>query len=173
MTIKNQDLSSRVDCLNRRLSSIEKRLEETQKQIETKLRTLQGTLLRIKNGEKVSDDFVLNSRSYQDLPPEKAFEIYQKMDRDFLLLDVSSAAFHPEEELPEAVKIPLEQLGIRYNEINNKATSIMVISEKGVRSIIACELLASRGYCNLNNVSGGYKFWPPNRNKLPLNARSA
>ena len=42
----------------------------------------------------------------------------------------------------------------------NHSQSIFVISEKGVRSILACKILNRFGFYNLSNISGGHKFWP-------------
>lgn len=123
-------------------------------------KALQAQMVRIKNGERLPDDFVLNRRTYNDLSPERAMRLYEQKERDFVLLDVSSKSYRPEKELPEALKIPLEELGIRYKELVNKAVSVLIISEDGTRSILACEILNNRGYYNLNNISGGYKFWP-------------
>jgi rhodanese-related sulfurtransferase len=36
----------------------------------------------------------------------------------------------------------------------------MIISENGLRSIQACELLIKKGFFNINNISGGHEFWP-------------
>ena len=68
--------------------------------------------------------------------------------------------YSPIEELPEAMHIPLEELNIRFTEISNKSTPVYIISENGVKSILACEILNECGYYNVNNISGGYKFWP-------------
>ena len=55
---------------------------------------------------------------------------------------------------------PLEELNMRYAEIPNRTTPILVISEVGLRSIKASELLVKKGFYNVNNVSGGYRYWP-------------
>ncbi len=79
---------------------------------------------------------------------------------DFIILDVTKADYSPAARLKGIIKIPLEELASRYAEIQNKTTPILIISECGLRSIKACELLVKKGFFNVNNISGGYKFWP-------------
>ena len=43
----------------------------------------------------------------------------------------------------------------------------MIISENGLRSIQACEMLVKKGFFNINNISGGYEFWPGNEKNKP------
>lgn len=149
-----------LNQIEERLVGLEQRLDCMDCDIQSAFKTLQSHLVRVKNGEKLSDDFVLSRRPYNDLSPEKAYKLYQDKDRDFILIDVSVKSYSPPKELPEALKIPLEELSVRHNEIVNKAASVFVISEDGIRSILACEILNRRGYFNVNNISGGYKFWP-------------
>jgi rhodanese-related sulfurtransferase len=116
--------------------------------------------MRVKNKEELSDDYLLKGLSYLDLSPEKAFELYNNVDNDFILLDVSRVVFQPFKDLPEAKKIPLEDLVMSTHLLQGRGKSIYIISECGVRSIMACKVLNNLGYYNLNNISGGYKFWP-------------
>lgn len=143
-----------------RLDEMEKRLNRLEKSTDDELQVQKCQLMRIKNGDWLSDDYVLNGRSYSDLSPESAWDIYNQKDADFLLLDVSQKSFYPLEELPEALNIPLEELNLRVRELVNKATRVIIISEDGTRSILACEMLNRHGFFNVSNVSGGYKFWP-------------
>lgn len=143
-----------------RLDELEKRMNRLEKESSDEFEIQKCQIMRLKNGDFVSDDYILNGRSYNDLSPEKSWELYNKKDLDFILLDVSQKSFHPLEELPEAINIPLEELNLRARELVNKATRIFVISENGTRSILACEMLNKHGYFNVNNISGGYKFWP-------------
>jgi rhodanese-related sulfurtransferase len=146
------------------MSSQIRDLQEQIHELNSKLETFQeiksAHIMRVKNGESLSDDYILNSRSYNDMSPESAHEYYQQKDTHFILLDVSSESFSPPEELPEATKIPIDELSFRYREIVSKTTQILIISEDGVSSIRACEFLNEMGFYNVNNISGGYKYWP-------------
>ncbi len=149
-----------LNLINSRLSNIEKQLTHMDEKIDLSVSIQRNHLIRIKNGEDISDEVLLTGRPYNDLTPEKAYELYKKMDIDFILLDVTREDYEVERVLPEAIKIPLESLPERYSELINHTTPILVMSEEGVRSIQACELLIKKGYFNVNNISGGYKFWP-------------
>ncbi len=149
-----------LNLINSRLSHIEKKLNYMEEKLDLSLSIQRNHLIRIKNHEDISDDVILTGRPYNDLSPEKAYQIYQNPDLDYFLLDVSREEYKPERNLKEAIKIPLEELEERCFELVNHTTPILVISEQGVRSIQACELLIKKGYFNINNVSGGYKFWP-------------
>lgn len=149
-----------LNLINDRLSNIEKKLSQMDEKTELSLAIQRNHLIRIKNGEKLTDEVILTGRPYNDLSPEKAYEIYQKEDLDFILLDVTKKDYQPERELAEAIKVPLEQLNEYYTDIANHTTPVLVISEEGIRSIQACELLIKKGYFNVNNVSGGYRYWP-------------
>jgi rhodanese-related sulfurtransferase len=175
MSNKLQDnIFHKLNKVMDRLDSIEKRIDELEDKLDTSLAVQRCHIMRIKNGEELADEYVLNGHGYNDVDPEMAWKIYQQKDYDYILLDVSAKDYTPERELPEATKIPLEELNIRYREIVNKATTVLVISEDGTRSIAACEILNDKGYYNVNNVSGGYKFWPGFRLKeVPLDEQES
>jgi len=159
-----------IKKLKSRISQLEQQVEN----LNTKLDQFQNLekihILRVKNNEEISDDFIIKGAYYHDLSPEKAFEIYNNKDKDFILLDVSQEEYEPIADFPEVTRIPLEQLLFRAHELPNKATSILVISENGLRSIRACHLLHQMGYYNINNISGGYKYWPGFNNLKSLQA---
>jgi rhodanese-related sulfurtransferase len=149
---KFNEMSDQIRNLQEQIYTLNQKLEVFQSISSTQL-------MRVKNGESLSDDYILNARSYNDMSPESALEYYNQNDTQFILLDVSSKDFTPSEDLPEALKIPIDDLNFRYNEITSRKTQILVISEDGVSSIRACEFLNEMGFFNINNVSGGYKYW--------------
>ncbi len=149
-----------LNLINNRLSNIESNLNRIEEKVDLSLAIQRNHLLRIKNGEELSDEMVLLGKPYNDLTPEKAHKIYRNPDIDFMILDVTAKNYAPVRPLDSTVKIPIQELEGRINEIKSKTTPILVISEDGVNSINACEMLVKRGFFNVNNVSGGYKFWP-------------
>ena len=151
-----------------KIESLETRIRDLEAQLEHSLRLIRTHMVRIKNNEVLSDSYIFNGMGYQDLSPEKAYKLYQKKDYDFILLDVSKKDFVSSHHFPEAKKIPLEELVIRHTEIVNKMVPIFIISEDGTRSIQACHLLNHFGHYNVNNISGGYLYWPANaKNSIP------
>lgn len=146
--------------INNRLTNIEGNLVRLEEKLDLSLAIQRNHLIRVKNGEQLTDDMILLGRPYNDLTPDKAYSIYKNNDIDYMVLDVSQKTYQAPGKLDSTVKIPFEELEERCSEITSKTTPILVISEDGVTSILACELLVKRGYFNINNVSGGFKFWP-------------
>lgn len=159
-----------LDSINNRLTNIEKNISRIDEKLDFSITLQRNHLIRIKNNQEIDDSMILLGKPYNDLPPQRAFQIYNDKDMDFLVLDCSSASHPQEERLPDSINIPLEELPTRYVEITSKTTPILVISERGVRSIQACEILVKKGYFNLNNISGGHEFWPGRARKKPLSS---
>jgi rhodanese-related sulfurtransferase len=149
-----------LEFMNNRLSNIEKNINRIDEKLEFSLSLQRNHLIRVKNGEYIDDSNILMGRPYNDLSPQKAVSIYNNPDLDYIILDVSKAEYTAPLKLDGAIKIPLEELNTRYAEIQSKTTPILVFSEQGLRSIQACEILIKKGLFNLNNVSGGFRFWP-------------
>ena len=148
-----------LEFINSRLNNIEKGITRMDEKLDFSLALQRNHLVRIKNGEEIDDSMILLGRPYNDLTPQKAWGIYNNSNIDFLILDVSQKNFQGE-RLKDAIKIPLEELHIRFVEIPSKTIPIMIISENGLRSIQGCEQLVKKGFFNINNISGGYEFWP-------------
>jgi len=149
-----------LEFMNNRLTNIEKRLTNLDEKVEFSLALQRNHLIRIKNNENIDDNIILYGNPYNDLSPQQAYHIISDPDRDFILLDVSKPEFKKPFRFEATIEIPLEQLKREYVELESKTLPILVISEKGLRSIQACELLIRRGYYNVNNISGGYAYYP-------------
>lgn len=159
-----------LELINNRLTNIEKNISRLDEKMDYSITLQRNHLIRIKNGQDIDDSMILMGRPYNDLPPQRAFQIYNDNDMDFLLLDVSRSEFPQDERLPGSIQIPLEELDSRYSEIISKTTPVLIISEQGLRSIQACELLVKKGFFNLNNISGGHEFWPGKRGKRKISS---
>lgn len=148
----SKDTEERITELEKVVNILQLKLHSLEKQ-------QRSHIIRLNNGEILSNDSITRDAKYQDLSPEQAFEFYNSKDKNFLLLDVSDESFQPIADFPESVHIPYEHLSYKLGKLPNKSASILVISEDGLNSIKACEFLYRAGYYNLNNVSGGYKYW--------------
>ena len=73
------------------------------------------------------------------------------------LLDVRHQEEWDAGHAPDAVLVPLDQLGYRYTEISADQP-VVVICRSGARSAKAAEALAGAGY-NAVNLAGGMKAW--------------
>ena len=159
-----------LEMINNRLSNIEKNISRIDEKIDYSITLQRNHLIRIKNGQDIDDSMILMGRPYNDLPPQRAFQITMDNDMDFMLLDVSRSEFPQDERIEGSISIPLEELESRHIEIISKTTPILVISEQGLRSSQACELLVKKGFFNLNNVSGGHEFWPGKRGQRKISS---
>lgn len=159
MAIKLRNVFTQLKVFEDQIGLMEHKILELEMKIESLIKIERNHLIRVKNHEEVSDEFLSGGKKYQDLTPEKAWKLYCKKDFDFILLDVSSLDFRPERKLPEAQHIPWEIFKDHFFEIDSKTTPILIISEDGTKSILACEFLVKCGYYNCNNISGGYKHW--------------
>ncbi len=153
-----------LNLMTARLDHLEESLVRLEEKTDYAVSVMRSQLIRIKNGDSLSDDTVWAGQPYADLSPEKASHIYQNDDLDFLILDVCQEGYERPIELEGVIQIPLEELRLRLDEIKSQTIPIMVISEEGTRSIRAAECLIQHGFYNISNVSGGYKYWPKNLN---------
>lgn len=159
MKNRPNNIFSQLQLFEKEIARLEGRILELETNIHKLLEIERNHLIRIKNKEEVSDDFVQNGRTYLDLSPEKAWRLYRNPDFDFILIDVTSKDYEGHNRLPEAIHIPWEDFPERFIEINSRTTPLLIISEDGTHSVLACEFLVKRGFYNCNNVSGGYKYW--------------
>jgi len=146
--------------LKRQIKDLQEFVYKLEENFEKALELERFHLLRVKNNEQISDDFILKQQTYRDLNPESAYELYNDKDANFIFLDVSMNGFTPFQTIPEAIHIPLEEIESNLNQIKGRGKKVFIISEDGTRSILACKVLNKLGYYNLNNISGGYKYWP-------------
>ena len=148
-----------LEFINSRLNNIEKNIGRIDEKLDFSITLQRNHLVRVKNGEEIDDNMILMGRPYNDISPQKAWSIYNNPNVDFIVLDVTNKSFTGT-RLEEALHIPLEELHIRFVEIPSKTIPMLIISENGLRSIQACEMFVKKGFFNINNVSGGYEFWP-------------
>lgn len=159
MAKKFNNIFAQLQDFEKEIARMEARILELETRMEQMIQIERNHLIRVKNREEVSDEFILNGRRYQDLSPEKAWKLYCDKDYDFILIDVSAKDYTPQRKIPEAIHIPWEEFSEKFMEISSKTTPIMIISEDGTRSVLACEFMVKRGFFNCNNVSGGYRHW--------------
>jgi rhodanese-related sulfurtransferase len=159
MKNKVSNVFGQLQAFEQEIGRLEGRILELEQRLENLIQVERNHLIRVKNHEEISDDFIYNGRKYLDLSPDKAWKMYQNQDADFIIIDVSAEDYEPQERLAGAIHMPWEDFTERFLEVTNQTTPLLIISEDGTNSVLACEFLAKRGYYNCNNVSGGYKHW--------------
>lgn len=151
-----------LEFINSRLNNIEKNINRIDEKLDFAITLQRNHLVRVKNGEEIDDNMILMGRPYNDLSPQRAWNIFNNPNIDFIIVDVSQKNYQVE-RLEGSLHIPLEELNVRFVEIPSKTVPVMLISENGLRSIQACELLVKKGFFNIDNISGGHQFWPGNK----------
>ena len=159
MNNKISNVFGQLQAFEQEIGRLEGRILELEQRLETLVSIQRNHLIRVKNNEELSDDFIYSGRQYLDLSPDKAWKFYQNKNADFIVIDVSADDYHPQKRLEGALHIPWDEFQERFLEVTNQTTPLIIISEDGTNSVLACEFLIKRGYYNCNNVSGGYKHW--------------
>jgi len=86
---------------------------------------------------------------------EEAWEIMQKTEEEYVILDVRSDKEYFNGHIEGAIPIPVEELSERIEEeIPYDDMLIFVYSNEGISSGIADELLSEMGYTNVKDFGG-------------------
>jgi rhodanese-related sulfurtransferase len=75
-----------------------------------------------------------------------------------VLLDVRSPSEYRAYHIPGAVHIPLDQLALRYGELD-AALPMVVVCEHGIRSAIAVHFLLQTGFACCATMRHGMSAW--------------
>lgn len=167
------DFLKKIDVLVNKIGSLETKLCRIEEKVDLSVSIQRNHLIRVMKKEPINDEMILYGKPYNDLSPEEAYRFYQEDKEDFIIIDVTANDGKTNRPIENAVKIPLEELSTRSSEIKSKVIPILVISERGVRSILACELLVKKGFFNVNNISGGHLYWPGHKENKANNPESA
>jgi rhodanese-related sulfurtransferase len=76
----------------------------------------------------------------------------------FTIIDVREADEVAEGMIPGAIHIPLGEISLRYNEIQ-QTDDIILVCRSGKRSQKAYEFLQAQGFKHLFNMDGGMLQW--------------
>lgn len=79
-------------------------------------------------------------------------------NKSVVILDVRTPGEYADGHIPNTILIPLDQLSERLNEVP-KEKKVYVICRSGNRSSQAVNLLQSKGFTNVCNVTGGMMQW--------------
>ncbi len=61
--------------------------------------------------------------------------------------------------IPGAVRIPVDDLPMRFAELGRKSTPTLVYCAMGVRSAAACQFVSEQGFDALHNLEAGMSSW--------------
>ncbi len=77
---------------------------------------------------------------------------------DVVFLDVRTRGEYAHRRIAQALNIPLDELLLRYNELDAEK-EIIVLCEHGIRSQSAAGLLIQLGFMQVVNMVGGMSRW--------------
>ncbi len=75
-----------------------------------------------------------------------------------IFLDVRTQDEYARRRIPQAINIPLDELWLRYRELDAKK-EIIVLCEHGIRSQSATGMLIQLGFKQVANMMGGMSRW--------------
>lgn len=99
----------------------------------------------------------LNQSQQIDVLELKAF--IENPKHNFTVLDVRDTSELEEGVLPNAIHIPLDELRMRLNELNDVQKPIFVYCAKGKRGYLASLILKHNKFTEVFNLAGGYLLW--------------
>lgn len=94
---------------------------------------------------------------YEQISPA---QLRQQMDagEDLTVLDVRPQTAYGAGHLPGAISVPLQQLGWRCTELDRQKETV-VYCQRGVSSLVACQVLVYHGFADVKNLTGGIEAW--------------
>ena len=100
--------------------------------------------------------FAETSGAYENISVDEAYEMIKKAHKNLVILDVRNQSEYNLGHLYDAVLIPVYELEERISELQEHVNDpIIVYCKAGLRSQIACEILANKGFTNVYNLLGG------------------
>ena len=94
--------------------------------------------------------------AYREAAPEEALERYRSGEA--VILDVRTLPEWRGAHIPGAVHIPLDELSVRYQELDPEVETLVVCAH-GIRSAAAGQWLSHMGFENVGNVRYGMSGW--------------
>ena len=146
--------------MSRKLKNLEQKVFELEKQLNFFQSIINTNLIRIKNNQYISDQFIINMSPYLDISAYNAYELFLDDNAQYVIIDVESENYKRPVNFNSVIKIPLEDLEKSLDKIPSRTEPIYIISKDGIKSINACETLVKNNYYNCCNISGGYEKWP-------------
>tara|TARA_B100000575_G_scaffold282005_1_gene273199 strand:+ start:10165 stop:10479 length:315 start_codon:yes stop_codon:yes gene_type:complete len=91
----------------------------------------------------------------------KDFESQLKSDKESILLDVRTKEEYDKLHIPDSILLDIRNPQEFMGGIDNldKTKNYYVYCHSGVRSVQACQIMASFGFSNLFNLLGGISDW--------------
>lgn len=138
--------------LRRRLANLAERSEEAGEGVD-----LRRVVAALADGVELTGEMVLEGRLWHEIGGAEALELVRSGRAR--VLDVRTPAETAAGVLPDAVRIPLDELEHRSEELPRDGKPLLVYCAMGMRSAAACEYLSGRGFGSVHNLAGGIGAW--------------
>ena len=157
-------LFKEIHQLQTKLDKLTNEFNQYKAQSSKELQITREHFLHSRSGIPLKDWNIKDGSGYIDLTPQQAYEIYQNPNSIYTVVDVSEVQSPENFRFDNLIHCPLDQIESRIDELKSLTGVLLIISENGVRSIIACHKLVKNGLYHSLNISGGYEFWPESSN---------
>lgn len=97
------------------------------------------------------------NEGYRNVSSDEAKELID--NKEVVVLDVRTPEEFQAGHIPDATLIPVQELEGRLNELE-KNDPYLVVCRSGNRSIKASEILTSKGFKKIYNLTEGMNAWP-------------
>ena len=119
------------------------------------LQLLRRPVAHVVPGEAPNPKTIPAGRAYTEIPAEKAADFISDTP-DLVILDVRTEGEWRYGHISNAIHIDIYGFESRMHELpDDTSRPIICVCAHGVRSAVACQILAERGYERLYNVDGG------------------
>jgi hydroxyacylglutathione hydrolase len=138
-------------------SDARRRVENANSERTAEVEVLKKQLAQIARGEKVSEDMILEGRTWRDANTKEGVALVAS--GNVRIVDVRTRKEMAAGIIPGALLIPIDELEARVKEIPRDGQTILVYCASGARSAAACEYLSREGYDGLLNLQSGFLAW--------------
>ena len=143
-----------------KIKALESRVFDLEKKLNHLKATFTMNLIRVKNNDLIGDKTIMELEPYIDISAFKAYEYCLDENKQYFIIDVERPDYERPVNFKNITFIPLTELEKNISKIPTRTSPLFVISEDGIKSIHACEILSKKEFYNCYNISGGYEKWP-------------
>jgi rhodanese-related sulfurtransferase len=114
-------------------------------------------LARLAAGDSLAPHQVREGHLWVEVTPEEGLAMVEKGVR---ILDVRTPQETASGIIPGAIRIPVDDLPTRAEELPRDHATTLIYCGIGVRSAAACQYLTEQGFDALYSLDGGFSSWP-------------
>ena len=153
-------MREQIERLQWKVRSLEEDNKDLRDELNRALQIIRSQLLHVKKGEPVSDEAIEKGLGYNVVAGEDV-PVFLKRNPDAVILDVRTQQEFQLGHLPNAIHIPIDQLGYRVEELKqHQSKPVISYCASGARAEVACELLTDHRFAHIYLMTGGIGAYP-------------